>query len=430
LKLASLMSLLGTAAVLLLVDARSPAQPGNPGKDGAAEVNVVLRISRKLLTELTTKRFQNADPVHLCVLDSDIVGTAWTDALFSIQFDSSAKESAFVLELKGSTFSKTVSEQPLVEVFGSAQLNFNVRKRVTFDGMKYHSNPSEVDAVFNSQVDDIVTPHGLIGWIIKLIAAKKVRQRQPLVAAVAFDDAKSKLVERFDLETARLIDGLNQVSPLQETVKVLYPETNDWIFYLSTTPTHLIVGFGPRNRRLPELPVTEKTNAPIEMWIRSKEETQAMLRIFQIWKSAGKQLDTMLPPDLAKAIKPGDNFKTQFVKEWVVIQLGVGGTTNEKQSSEIARNLVVWRPTTLGTGRSISPEPAIPVQPSVRAEAPSSSAPIIWRPAEGAGAAFRKDGDAGVSSFQVEWRAAQPRGGPDLPLTPQEQKPLFAPRRK
>ena len=175
---------------------------------------------------------------------------------------------------------------------------------------------------FNPPSISIVTPSGLIGLIIKHFATPEIRRRQPLVAQVGFETAKDKLTTMFDKEAAKLLDDLNRVSPFQETVQALFPETRDWIFYLSTTPTHLIIGTGPRERRLPELPVTAKTQAPIELWIRGKQETEGMLKVFKLWKDAGKQLDSLLPGELGKAIQLGEQFKTVLAKEWIVIQLG------------------------------------------------------------------------------------------------------------
>jgi len=403
-KLAALMSLLCGAGLVVSLHADAPAQPGMAAKDGAPEVNVVLRISRKFIAELTTKKFQRTDPVYLCVLDSPITGTAWTDATFSVQFDTSTKESAFVLQLQGSTTSATVAERTWLQVFGSGQMDFTVSKRVTFDGKKYRGQPSTVDASLCSSVDGIATPPGLIGWIIQLIAAPEVRRQQPFVAEVAYEDGRAKLTDGFDQEAIKLLDQLNQVSPLQETVATLFPETRDWTFYLSTTPTHLIIGTGPPERLVPELPVTSQTQAPIELWIRGKQETQGMLKVLKLWQDAGKQLETLLPAELQKTIKPGDGFKTLFVKEWFVIQLGTGGLKDRQEESNAEPTAVVWRPVGGASIAGPSGDFAGLLLGPDRGEESGGSATVVWRPASRSTEGQPENSGTGDKRITVVWR--------------------------
>jgi hypothetical protein len=367
-KLASWMSVFCVVGCALALPPDELPQSGASGKESQSEVNVVLRVSRKFIAELTTRRFQRTDPVYLCVLDSPITGTAQTDATFTVDFDTSSKESAFVLKLQGSTASSTIADRTLLQVFGSGQMDFTVRKRVTFDGKKFRGQPSIVDAHLSSAIDGIATPGGLVGWIIEMIAEPIIRRQQPVVAEVAYEDGTTKLADAFDQETNKLVAQLNQVSPLQETIEALFPETRDWTYSLSTTPTHLIIGAGPPGLRVPELPSTKRTEAPIELWVRGKEETQGMLKVIQLWKDAGKQLETLLPEELQKSIKIGDSFKTAFVKGWFVIQLGAVSAKDRPVQPIVEPAMIVWRPTT---------ESAIKRDVSET----SSQTEIVWRPA-------------------------------------------------
>src|SRR5262249_35937246 len=138
-----------------------------------------------------------------------------------------------------------------------------------------------------------------------------IRRQQPLVAEVAFADGKAKLRSAFDQEAKKLIDQLNEVSPLEETINKLFPASKEWIYYLGTTPDYLVIGTGPRGRGLPELPISEKTHAPIELWIRNKSETQALVQVLKLWKDVSKQLEKLLPPELTKVIKPGAGVQTR-----------------------------------------------------------------------------------------------------------------------
>jgi hypothetical protein len=393
-KHALLTCLLGGGVLVALGHLCAAAQFGISAKTDPTEINIVFRISRQLIDKLSTRRIQRVDPVYLEVLETPIAGYAYTDATFRIKFDESASESAFFLELMGTTRAATVSERSIVRVYGSSHMGFHVRKRVKLDGLKFQGDPTMLATRFSVAVESIETPPGLIGLIARHIAEAELRRSQPVIAEVSYEDGQAKLVEAFEKDVSKLLADLNKVNPLRETINTLFPETRDWINYLSTTPTHLIIGTGPRGRRVPELPVTDQTKAPIELWIRGKTETQGLLKISKIWKDAGQQLEALLPGELGKAVKAGEGYKTVFVKEWIVIQLGMGSGKAQPdergpQPSAISGPLIGGGATTLplGSGDSSLWRPASKSSSPVPGASSPGAVPdtILWRPAGGLG---------------------------------------------
>jgi hypothetical protein len=142
-KFAPLLSL--CCAVALAPSTAAQSQPGGlagkDGKDNRPEVNIVLRISRKLINELTTRKIQRTTPIHLRTDDVEISGQAFTDATSTVRFETRPEDPAFVVELRGTTVSRTVGTRRPVEVYGSGRLAFTIRKRVTFDGVKFRTHP-------------------------------------------------------------------------------------------------------------------------------------------------------------------------------------------------------------------------------------------------------------------------------------------------
>ena len=144
-----------------------------------------------------------------------------------------------------------------------------------------------------------------LAFWVELIATPKIKRQEPIFAEAAYEDGKAKLIAAFDEEVEKALKDLNEVSPLEKTVNTLFPETKDWILYPLTTPSHLLIGIGPKDRKLPTLPVTDKTDAPIELWMRTKAETAAMILVMKLWKDANQQLGEMLPGELGKSLPPG-----------------------------------------------------------------------------------------------------------------------------
>jgi hypothetical protein len=394
-KAASVMGLVCAAATGVAVLGGAPEILDQSGKDGPVDVDVVLRVSRKLVNDLTTQKVQRTTPISLCVLDTPMTGQARTEATSSILFDVQPEVSAFVVQLRGSSVSETVVDRPPIQVFGSGRIDFTLRKRVTFDGLKFRSKPSTIAACFSSRIDGIATPPGLFGLLVEFIATPKIRREEPIYAQAGFEDGKTQLIAAFDEEVDKTLDDLNQVSPLEKTVNTLFPETKDWIYYPRTTPTHLLIGIGPPQRGIPELPITEKNDAPIEVWIRSKPETQGMIFVLKLWKDANKSLEEMLPARLGKSLPLGEGFKTLTVKGWFVIQIGKGALKESPQEMASSVSAFAWGirqapPSSNNQGRvqfaqDRLSEPDVPPAPVVwrpmqRADAADQDAPIVWRP--------------------------------------------------
>jgi hypothetical protein len=340
-KLASLLALWWAAALLLGLPALAFEQPGMTDKTGLVEVNVVLRVSRKLVHEVTTNKIQRTTPIHVCVRDGPLDAVAFTEATSSVVFDSPPDVPAFTILVRGTTTFRWVLSRPPIEVCGSGSLEFTMRKRVTFEGEEFRSQPSAIDARLGTSVDGIATPPGLIGCIVERMATREIRRHHPTFAQTAFKYGKAELIAAFDEEVEWRLAKLNQASPLEQTVHTLLPETKDWIAYPIVTPTHLLIGAGRPKRRLPELPITDQTDAPLELWIRNQPETQALIAVLKLWRGANKQLGELLPGELGKKLKLGEGFKTLTVKDWLVIQLGRGVL---KDAPQPPKTESVWRP--------------------------------------------------------------------------------------
>jgi hypothetical protein len=407
-KPAAWMGLACAVATVLAALGGASEQTGKDGKDKKAdqsEVNIVLRVTRKIVNDITTKKVDRTTPIHLCVLDSQVTGLAHTTGTSTLLFDEQPDSGAFNIELRGTSVSQSVVDRPPVQVFGSGRLDFLLRKRVTFDGLKFTSHPAQLRSRFCSTIDGLATPPGLFGLLVELIATPKIKKQEPIVAEAAYEDGKAKLIAAFDEEVEKALKDLNEVSPLEKTVNTLFPETKDWILYPLTTPTHLFIGIGPKDRKLPALPVTDKTDAPIELWMRSKAETSAMILVMKLWKDANQQLGEMLPGELGKSLPLKEGFKYLNVKDWFVIQLGKKTTEAPKgpepQSAQAPGK----------SGRALFAEdrlPAVTVLPDS----------VLWRPMQPATSAATARPELDDNSITIVWRPVVTRGppltGPDL----------------
>jgi hypothetical protein len=370
-KLAAVMAVAAVWIVAVLVAGATQGTPST-GKDSLPEVDVVLRVSRKLVSDLTTEKVSRTTPVQLCVMDTPMTGVARTQATATVQYNIGSEVNVFVVHLQGTSVSRTVVDRPPVQVYGTGRIDFTIRKRVTFDGLEFRSQPSVFEGNFCTSIDGVGTPPGLIGLFIGLVAGPRIEREAPIFAQAGFENGKSQLMSEFDKEVDKVIKELNDVSPLEKTITTLFPETANWIYYPTATATHMVVGLGPRGRRLPELPITEKNDAPIEVWIRRKPETQGMIAVLNLWRNANRQLEEMLPPRIGKSLTLGEGFKTMTVKDWFVIQLGKGEWKDVPKEAAVPRR---------GPGPLAEEQPIDFNPPVVWRPAAIEDPPVLWRPA-------------------------------------------------
>jgi len=125
-------------------------------------------------------------------------------------------------------------------------------------------------------------------------------------------------------EADSIIAELNKITPFEETITELYPETKDWPFRLSTTESHMQIAIGPADAKLPALPVSDKLpqQAGIEVWIQSTPEEARFLETLATWETANDLLREYLA-DQPEAQQLVENAKVTAVDDWVVISVGL-----------------------------------------------------------------------------------------------------------
>ena len=69
------------------------------------------------------------------------------------------------------------------------------------------------------------TRRGLIGRIAVRIARQRVARMRPVATAIVERDTREMIRAEFDQLADELITELNQTTPVEETIMVLYPET-------------------------------------------------------------------------------------------------------------------------------------------------------------------------------------------------------------
>ena len=315
---------LAFAATTLLVATsgvgRGPrsASAATDASEPAPEHAVVLRVTREHFDQMTRDEFRETVPIERQVLSAWVSGTSVIKGRVWIEMTADEDEAVFTVVLEGKATTTSVSSVRSIRVHGGGEAAFHAEKRVHFDGVAYRGEPARVSLAGVPRVTCIEsTRRGLLGRLAVRIARRQVAKMQPAAAQILEEDARQELRSEFDRLGEELIAKLNETTPLEETIQLMFPETKDWIYDLSTTEEHIQVSVGPRGYRFPQLPPRDQ-HAPVELWVRvagGSVDPEAS----RVWNAAQHLVRSFLA-GMAGDAASGKDTTIDRVGDWVVIE--------------------------------------------------------------------------------------------------------------
>src|SRR5207253_859430 len=122
-----------------------------------------------------------------------VTGATRTSARVAVEFEPRDDAASFLLHLTGETRARAVIERRPVVIRGHGAVGFTASRRASFDGERYRGEEPAVDAHFRPEIDDIETPPGLRGLIVRLVANRQVRKTMPENAGKVLREARTKV---------------------------------------------------------------------------------------------------------------------------------------------------------------------------------------------------------------------------------------------
>ena len=291
---------------------------------GNGEHDLVLRVTKQHFDDLTRDEFHETVPVERQFLLARVSGTAHVEGRVKVEMETDEDEAVFLVTLDGEVRTTTVSSARSLRIHSSGTTTYHAQKRVLFDGVAYRGQPTTVSLTHDSHVGQIAsTRRGILGRLVVRIAQRIVPKMAPEVSRTVEREARTLIRNEFDQIAGELIVELNKTTPIEETIMRLFPETETWVYDLSTTDQYIQAGVGPKGLRFPELPkrAEGRRHDPVELWIRT-EDAKARADVLKMWSVAQEVLATIAPEnaDLPEPIR--GQATAEQVGDWVVITIG------------------------------------------------------------------------------------------------------------
>lgn len=302
----------------------SPAR-ADDGSSTAAKppTEVVMFVSEELFDDLT------ADSLELnLTIDQTQEGARFTgegNAIARTTIDLLATPDATAFEVQISADAETNLHIDAGPASANAQTLSQVTatRRLMFDGVKFTPGEIDVDGESQTRILQVCSRRGgLVGRIVRRVAGRQLSEKRPRINSAVNDYVADFTREEISTKTNQLIVELNQTTPLEETIMAAFPETKDWIYYVTKTDDYIRADAGPRGARLAELPAEEMESdeVPIEVWIHLRPAEKVMASLLLKWNRAHDLLKQFLPEEEAALL--ADDVSYDMLQSWLRIRVG------------------------------------------------------------------------------------------------------------
>jgi hypothetical protein len=314
------------ALVLGSIFAQAEQPTAEPNGAPSVEHEIVLRISKQLLIELTQEPIEMEMPINTTAEGYRLVGSASGKGVTGLEMVGSDDGSAeFVLTVSGEATGTMRSDVGPATVVLSSNATLTSRKRIRFDGQNFSDrDPAETSANNCTTIDCIRAKHGgLIGHVVERIGRRMGEKSLGDLNELAEEMTEQMLNSAFDDESAELVDELNQTIPFDEVVEKYFPETKDWIFKTASRPNYLVAATGPANATFPQFLVDPKTEMDVQMelWLRLTPGQALMLEMIGELDIAYDLLRSFLPDE--EAVTLAKDVKLERESDWTVVKIGL-----------------------------------------------------------------------------------------------------------
>jgi hypothetical protein len=310
------------AGVLMLVPVFSA------GAQEAAQTQVVLRIAREYLQDLTGKEFQREVTVTPQVGGAPIRGQARVAGTFDIRIEPNTTAGAFDLVVRGTVQTRLVGASKPVQVHTHGTATFSGQRRFVFQEDRLIGQKAMLQVDYHSTVDDI-TPNrgGVVGALTRRFAAPTVMRGMPAGDRQAGERIRRELADAIEKESDRMTVAFDKVRPflskaesLLRAERLLPAGATDR--RVAASDTHLYFSIGPVGHRLPALPKLDgKKGGPVELWIALQREGQEsffgpVAAPWELFKPYVVQRVAGHSPELAELL---DRVRVEAVGGWYVV---------------------------------------------------------------------------------------------------------------
>jgi len=326
LALTAVLGINGTAPNVLAEEAAAKKSIATP---------IVLRISKRLVEQMTDEEIEFSLPVTERFGDMPIDGTVTTRSKVNVTLLTSNKTATCLLTASGKAHATLTASKGPVTAYGQAWIPYRLKTQVTFDGVKFKAHPVVARLEVSSQIDEISTcRNGPLAMCVRRIAARTIDKAKPELDAHLYNRAKHKFEVELAAVARELVDELNSTNRLDEMIAKHFPESKSWVYHVSSTDEIILAAVGPKNATIP--PFRTRPNgtmkASMDLWVQTSWEETLVINASLLWNSTHDLLKEVLPADIARSLAQHVTITTEG--NWFVVTIGRGAIQMALEEAE------------------------------------------------------------------------------------------------
>ena len=301
------------------------------------EIEIVLRVSRELVEQLTDQEIGSTVPIEREMEGMKVRGEGSARGRTRLEFQPGKGRARFAIGVDGIVTAQFTADAGPITAHARSRGPFTSRIEFQFDEQGFSAGAPSTSPQTCTRFPHICSKRKrIIGRVVRCIGRRVISRKMPDINR-AVDEASSEIInDEFRDSANQMLGELNQAAPYADTITSYFPEAKDEIIHLTTTETYLIAGTGKPEAQFPEFlidSVSEKdASAQIELWIRTRPVEAMFIEMLDDWNVAHDLLKEYLPEDEAKAVAEDLSVKTR--NGWTVIQLGRTGDRDDSNGNQ------------------------------------------------------------------------------------------------
>jgi len=175
-----------------------------------SQPNLLVDVSESLVEESLGRSVDQTEPVIDCILGTSIRGTGRTIGQVSVELIPNTDQAQLQTHLNGVNFSRTVGTNRSALIYSRGQTTLHGTSTLFVNDQGLTAGPVQAQASVRNQITGFgSTRGGLLGNIVKKIAAKKAPKQQGEAQQIAAAHARTKLARSMQRQIVELVGDAN-----------------------------------------------------------------------------------------------------------------------------------------------------------------------------------------------------------------------------
>ena len=288
-------------------------------------IQAIFRMSKSFLDDVTDDEITADIPVSAMVLGFHCTGVIHGEGTMAVDLLDGADAAVFAIDSQGDGTACIKGVRGPIVAIGPAWGPFTSRTLVQFDGREFMHLETTPWARVYGQLQRVTNRRdGPMGRLAGAAAKPIGKHLIPRVEVQAKPIAEYYLDEFVEDLAAKIIEKLNEKTPVEESVNRLFPKTKGWVFQVSGDTEFIQAAYGPPNAQVPALPdlPSRTEDVRLEAWLHSTGEEAKLLAGLSKRPMARQLVQKYLESTLPRLAALAEERTVTAVEDWVVISVG------------------------------------------------------------------------------------------------------------